>query len=347
MFKYISIFLLSFVLTYLVIVLTKKAQIFEVWNKRRITNEQKVRVGGIAFILTFIISLPYISFVINDNFIWILIGLLIVFLGGLYDDLFDLKPIIKTGFDVLGAFVCVVFGQLYINKFVLPMNIIIPIPIILNSILPIIWIVAVINIMNLIDGLDALATGISIISLGTISLVSYIQTDYMMLSLSLTLMLSLLGFLPWNWFPSKIIMGDCGSRSIGFLLGCISLIGFKNITFMSIIIPFLILAIPISDTLIAIIRRKRKKVSFSVADNGHIHHRLFRHFNGSQVKAVLSIYFITLMFSISAVTYTISRKFGLLLIIISIFTTITIFIKIKLLSFGNNKDEHEKEDNNS
>lgn len=347
MFKYISIFLLSFVLTYLVIVLTKKAQIFEIWNKRRITNEQKVRVGGIAFILTFIISLPYVAFVINDNFIWILIGLLIVFLGGLYDDLFDLKPIIKTGFDVLGAFVCVVFGQLYINKFVLPMNIIIPIPIILNSILPIIWIVAVINIMNLIDGLDALATGISIISLGTISLVSYIQTDYMMLSLSLTLMLSLLGFLPWNWFPSKIIMGDCGSRSIGFLLGCISLIGFKNITFMSIIIPFLILAIPISDTLIAIIRRKRKKVSFSVADNGHIHHRLFRHFNGSQVKAVLSIYFITLMFSISAVTYTISRKFGLLLIIISIFTTVTIFIKIKLLSFGNNKDEHEKEDNNS
>lgn len=347
MFKYISIFLLSFVLTYLVIILTKKAQIFEVWNKRRITKEQKVRVGGIAFILTFIISLPYVAFVINDNFIWILTGLLIVFLGGLYDDLFDLKPIIKTGFDVLGAFVCVVFGQLYINKFVLPMNIVIQIPIILNSILPIIWIVAVINIMNLIDGLDALATGISIISLGTISLVSYIQTDYMMLSLSLTLMLSLLGFLPWNWFPSKIIMGDCGSRSIGFLLGCISLIGFKNITFMSIIIPFLILAIPISDTLIAIIRRKRKKVAFSVADNGHIHHRLFRHFNGSQVKAVLSIYFITLMFSISAVTYTISRKFGLLLIIFSIFTTIIIFIKIKLLSFGNNKEEHEKEDNNS
>lgn len=342
MFKYLFVIFISWTLTYVVMLLTKKAQIYELWNSRRITKDQKVRVGGIAFILSFIISLPLITFVISDNYIWILLGLLIVFCGGLLDDLFDLRPLVKTLFDLGGTLVVVVMGQLYINKIVLPTNIIIQVPIFLNALLPVIWIICVINIMNLIDGLDGLASGISIISLGTIALVSFMQNDLTMLSLSITLALSLLGFLPWNWFPSKIIMGDCGSRSIGFLLGCISMIGFKNITFMSIVIPFLILAIPISDTIIAIFRRKLAKKSFSTADKGHIHHRLFNHFNGSQVKAVLSIYFITLMFSFSAVIYTISRLIGLIMIIFSIIITLLIFIKIKLLSWNWVKDKNEQ-----
>lgn len=345
MFKYILIILFSLFCTYLVKYATEKMQIFEVWNHRRISKEKKVRIGGVAFVTTFIIALPHVVSTVNETYIWILIGLWIVFVGGLLDDLFDLKPLHKTGFDVLGAGIAVFLGQLTISKIVLPFGLTLHIPIIINSLLPMIWIIAVINIMNLIDGLDGLAAGISIISLATIAFVSSLQSDLMMQSLSVTLMLSLIGFLPLNWFPSKIIMGDCGSRSIGFLMGCISLVGFKNITFMSIIIPFLILAIPILDTLIAIIRRKKRNVSFMVADNGHIHHRLFKHFDGSQVKAVLSIYFITFIFSCSAIIYTLSSLYGLLAIIISTFITLYIFIKINLISSDliRNKNEQEKD----
>lgn len=346
-FKYILIVLVSFILTFIVKTVTQKLQVFEKWNNRRMgeAKQQKVRVGGVAFIITFIVFLPFTTIVVSNSYIWILLGLWIVFMGGLIDDIFDIKPIYKTLIDILGILVVVIFGQLYINQIVLPMKLILPIPFGLNMLLPVVWILAVINIMNLIDGLDGLATGISIISLGAISLVSFMQSDFMMQSLSITLLLSLLGFLPWNWYPSKIIMGDSGSRSIGFLIGCISLIGFKNITFMSVIIPFLILAIPIADTLIAILRRKSKGVSFTTADNGHIHHRLFRHFNGSQVKAVLSIYLITFMFSVSAICYTLSRRYGLLLIVVSIVITLYMFIKIGLISkelFKRKKDEKKE-----
>lgn len=345
MFKYFLIILFSLFCTFLVKTVTEKLQIFEVWNSRRISKEKKVRIGGVSFVTTFILALPYVSFTINDTYIWILIGLWVVFIGGLLDDLFDLKPIHKSAFDLAGASIAVFLGQLMINKIVMPFGITLHIPIVLNALLPIIWIIAVINIMNLIDGLDGLATGISIISLATIVFVSSLQSDLMMQSLSITLMLSLLGFLPLNWFPSKIIMGDCGSRSIGYLMGCISLVGFKNITFMSIIVPFLLLAIPILDTLIAIIRRKRRNVSFMVADNGHIHHRLFDHFNGSQVKAVLSIYFITFLFSVSAIIYTLSPLYGMLAILLSIIVTFIIFLKINLISSDLIRKNNEQKEN--
>lgn len=345
---YSLITIVSFILTFVVLKVTEKLGIFEKWNSRRMGSKKqvKVRLGGIAFITTFIAFLPFTTILNSNSYIWILFGLWIVFIGGLLDDIFDLKPLYKTLFDLTGALVVIILGQLFVNKIVLPFGILIPVPFGLNMLLPVIWIIAVINIMNLIDGLDGLATGISIISLGTISFVSFMQNDLMMQSLSITLLLSLLGFLPWNWYPSKIIMGDSGSRSIGFLIGCISIIGFKNITFMSIIIPFLILAIPILDTLIAIIRRKSKGVSFSTADNGHIHHRLFKHFNGSQVKAVLSIYLITLMFSLSAILYTVSKRYGFISIVVSIVVTFFIFKKINLISIDliKGKNNEEKKD---
>lgn len=334
---YVLMFLTSFVLTYFVKSTSIKYGIYEKPNDRRMKQTPTVRIGGISFVLTFLIFLPYSSFVITTSFIWMIIGLWIVFIGGLIDDIYEISPITKTLFDLAGAIVVVMLGHLNINLVILPFGIYLNIPQGLNIILPIFWIISVINIMNLIDGLDGLSSGISIIVLTTISIVSWLQNDLVMSGLSFSFVVSLLGFIPWNWYPSKIIMGDCGARSIGYILSCIALIGFKNITFMSIVIPFLLLTIPILDTFIAIVRRRRENKSFSEPDKNHIHHKLVRHFKGSVVKSVFSLYSITLMFSFSSIVYTFKKNLGIILFILSITITLYVFNKLELI--GKNKEK--------
>src|SRR5699024_7261937 len=122
----------------------------------------------------------------------------------------------------------------------------------LSSVVTIFWIVGITNAINLIDGLDGLAAGICSIALVTISGMVIVMGDIYVATIGLLLLFSPLGFLRYNFYPARIFMGDTGVLFLGYMISVLALLGFKNITIISFVIPIFILGVPISDTLIAI-----------------------------------------------------------------------------------------------
>lgn len=200
---------------------------------------------------------------------------------------------------------------------------------------------ACINCVNLIDGLDGLAAGISSIFFLTIGIITFIKGEFgLPYELTFILLGASLGFLAHNFYPASIFMGDSGSMFLGFIIAVITLLGFKNVMMSSIIIPLLILAIPILDTLFAIIRRSLKGESISKPDKFHIHHQLLKR-NFSQRTTVLIIYAINILFSTASIVYVLKNRelgyiiYGLLLIIV-----VTFIMKTNVVV------EHKRVDNN-
>ena len=191
------------------------------------------------------------------------------------------------------------------------------------------FILGCINCMNLIDGLDGLAAGISSIYFLTIGIIATMQgksgLDFV---LTFIMLGSSLGFLVHNFNPASIFMGDSGSMFLGFIIAVIALLGFKNVTMTSLIIPLLILAIPILDTIFAIIRRSLKGESISTPDKFHIHHQLLKR-NFSQRATVLAIYGINMLFAFASIVYVLKDQmlgyisYGILLLIVILFVVKT------------------------
>jgi UDP-GlcNAc:undecaprenyl-phosphate GlcNAc-1-phosphate transferase len=166
----------------------------------------------------------------------------------------------------------------------------------------VIWIVGITNTINLVDGLDGLATGIATIAAVTFAYVSYSTGNIPVAVLSMMLAGSSLGFLPHNFNPASIFMGDTGAYFLGFVLAAISIEGtLKGTTAITLIIPVLALGLPIFDTVFAIIRRALNKKPIFGADKGHFHHRLL-HIGLGQKRAVLVIYLISLLMGSTAIS---------------------------------------------
>ena len=125
--------------------------------------------------------------------------------------------------------------------------------------------------------------------------------------LSFVMLGSVLGFLVHNFYPASIFMGDSGSLFLGYIISIISLLGYKNVTFTSLIVPIFLLAIPIMDTLFAIIRRILKHESIAMPDKCHLHHQLLR-LNFSIRKAVLIIYTVDILFAIASIIYVTNNR---------------------------------------
>lgn len=180
--------------------------------------------------------------------------------------------------------------------------------------------------MNLIDGMDGLAAGISVIYFLTIGIIAVIQQKFGLdFVLTFVMLGSTLGFLVHNFYPASIFMGDSGSMFLGLIISVIALLGFKNVTMTSIIIPLLLLMIPISDTLFAILRRLLKGESISKPDKFHIHHQLLNR-NFSQRTTVIIIYVINLLFSLASILYILKdRQLGYIVYAV-LFVIVTLFI---------------------
>lgn len=274
-------------------------------DERRVHSKPMPRVGGIAFILGFFVSVIYslLTTKIGDttNLFWFFIGLAIVTSVSFLDDIYHLKPWQKLLAQVIAAILVVASGLriCYIN---IPFLSIYGLNDLLSIIITLGWIIGVTNAINLIDGLDGLATGISAIS--TLSLiVIFILNGASELPIILTVALlgGLIGFLPYNFNPAKTFMGDTGSNFLGFVIATVSMIGMsKTYTVMAIILPVIILGLPIFDTLFAIFRRIAHHKGIMQADRGHIHHRLIDA-GLSQKQAVLVLYGVTALLGILAV----------------------------------------------
>jgi UDP-GlcNAc:undecaprenyl-phosphate GlcNAc-1-phosphate transferase len=184
--------------------------------------------------------------------------------------------------------------------------------------------------MNLIDGLDGLASGVSMIALTTMGIIGFFFLTIEEVSVSVmifVLVAAIAGFWPYNFQPASIFLGDTGALFLGFMVGVFSLQGLKNATLISLILPIVILGIPITDTLFAIIRRKLNRQSFKVRDKHHIHHRLMS-LGLSHRQTVLAIYCVSSIFSVIAMLYNFSTFWGGVLITLGVVIGVELFVEI-------------------
>ncbi len=291
-------FLISVLLVPLVGKATKQLGIIAHTNKTTVHHGIIPRTGGYAIYISFIVTAAY--FLKTDTQInSMLIGGLIIFLTGFYDDIHDLPPKAKLAGQIIAALVVIFFGGISLKDFTIPL---IPtnISYVIAIIITIFWIIGITNAINLIDGLDGLCAGISMIVLFTIAASSIQGSRNDIASLSVILAGAIGGFLVYNFHPAKIFMGDCGALFIGFMISVISLLGYgyKTSTFFTLSAPIVVLTVPMADTLIAIVRRKVNHKHIDEADRGHLHHQLMIRLNLGQTKSVLILYAVTAFFSV-------------------------------------------------
>jgi UDP-GlcNAc:undecaprenyl-phosphate GlcNAc-1-phosphate transferase len=278
-------------------------------EKRKIHTKPMPLLGGIGIFLAFLLG--YMLFAPKNNLMLsILISSFLIMLLGLFDDMTKSKTPMpnkyKVVVQVVVACIVVFYGGLELNHaslFGLSVDFGF-----LSPFITIIIIVAIINAVNLIDGLDGLCAGISSIYFLTIAIIGFVLNKFGGLDIILSLIMlgSTLGYLVHNFPPAKIYQGDAGSTFLGLMMSVIFLIGFKTTTLTSLIIPMLLLAIPIMDTLFAIIRRKIKGEAIDHADKEHIHHQFLKIL--SKRTSLLVIYAINIMFSITTIFYILGYK---------------------------------------
>lgn len=296
--------------------------IYAEMNERTIHTKQIARIGGVAIYISFIIGMA-LFMKVDNSLNGIVLGGTIMFVGGLVDDMDNLRPKYKFGFQIIAAIVLMVMGDVYLDVIRLPFNITIDMGFI-TFIITLFWITGITNAVNLVDGLDGLAGGISVIILVVIASLSIIEQRVDVSTLSLILAGSILGFLIYNTHPASIFMGDCGALFLGFMISAISLLGFKSSTFITLGLPILLLAVPIIDTISAILRRSLSGKSFSEADKNHLHHVLMRRFGHR--NTVLILYALTALFGVTAYVYIINKIAGFVTLTI-IAVVVEIFIE--------------------
>ena len=306
--------------------LAKQIGAMDIPRTRHIHKEPMPKLGGVAIFLGFLLG--YMLFgTPSSQMNSILIASFVIILIGVVDDIIELKPSVKFIGQLASSLIIALYGQILlqdVSMFGMYINFGV-----LSYPITVFFILGCINCMNLIDGLDGLSGGISSIYYLTILAICLITgkfgLDYVMTAVMLG---STLGFLVHNFHPATIFAGDSGSMFMGFTISVIALLGFKNVTLTSLIIPLLILAIPILDTIFAIIRRLLKGESPSKADKFHIHHQLLNR-NFSQTSTVLIIYFINILFAVASIVYMLKDRvwgyiiYGILLIIVILFVAKT------------------------
>lgn len=311
--KYLFIpFLMSALLTPILKKIAYQLDIYAEMNERTIHTKKIARIGGVAIYVSFIITMA--MFVkVDDALNRILIGASIMFIGGLIDDMLNLRPKYKLAFQCAAALILISFGGVTLDAIRLPFGISIDLGLI-SLLVTFVWVIGITNAVNLIDGLDGLAGGISVIILVVIATLSLLEGRSDIMMLSLILAGSTLGFLMYNSHPASIFMGDCGALFLGFVISAISLLGFKSSTLITLGLPILLLGIPILDTISAIIRRKLSGKSFSDADKNHLHHVLMRRFGHR--NTVLILYAVTGLFGLTAYLYIVNKSLGLIALIV-------------------------------
>ncbi len=288
--------IVSFLLTPLVKKIAFKLEVVNIpKDSRRVHKTKMPLMGGLAIYISFILSLVMHNGALHQHEKGILIGATIVAFYGILDDKYELRPLYKLSFQILAACVLMAFG-LKINLLTNPFSsstyismrwVAYP--------LTLVWVVGITNALNFIDGLDGLAAGIACISAITIFIIAITNGSSGVEASFLTIILigAILGFLPYNFNPASIFMGEVGSALLGFLLAAISIEGaIKSAAAFAIAVPILALGVPIYDTLFAIIRRKINKKPITKADKGHLHHRLLN-MGLTQRQSVLIMYLIS------------------------------------------------------
>ncbi len=345
----ISTLVLSAVATPLVRFLSFKIGAVDNPNARRINKIPMPTAGGLAVFIAFSVSvlgfLPGIIKHLSVNGVYIHYVLPLVLAGGivivtgLIDDIKELKPLPKLSGILIAATIIWLWTDFRFDDFKIPFGgPLIHFPSWVSFFLTVLWIVAITNAVNLIDGLDGLVSGVSIISLTTMGIVSYFFLHDSNIFLPLTifiLVVSIAGFLPYNYHPAIIYLGDTGALFIGFMIGVLSLQGLKNSTAVAVVTPMIILGVPITDTVVAIIRRHLSGKKFYEADRMHLHHRLLS-MGLTHRGTVLVIYAISFIFSLTSLLLNVSSRLGGVLLMVFLLLGVLILSEMVGI-FGENR----------
>jgi len=277
----------------------------DVPGERKIHTTSVPRIGGVGVTLAAVLSLAVVTALgwasVNDVVGWLpaLLGVVIVFGVGLRDDLKPVRPLVKLVFQVLAALVAVSMGVRIDHVTMLgttyPLGW-------LGAPVTIVWIVGLTNAFNLMDGLDGLATGLAIIAAATCAAVAIARGDTQGSLLLVALLGALCGFLPYNFNPATVFLGDSGSLVVGHVLAVTAINGWqKGATALAVAVPLLIFALPISETVISVVRRTRGGGLRQVfaADQDHMHYRLIG-LGLSHRNAVLLLYVVSLALAVLA-----------------------------------------------
>lgn len=330
----ITIVIVSFIISAILVPIVRKLA-FHVGavdepNERRINKVPMPSLGGIAIFISFLFG--YMLFADKSNeMLAILIGSFLLLITGMLDDIKPIKARYKLIVQIIVGAIITYYGNItlsHIDAFGISFDFGF-----LSNIITILFIVGITNSINLIDGMDGLAAGVSSIYYLTVAIIAFIVGQVNGLDTVLTLIMlgATLGFLAYNFPPALLYMGDSGSLLLGYTISLIALLGFKNITLTSLIIPLVILAIPIFDTALAIFRRLIKHKNIAEPDKEHLHHQLLK-MKFSQKKSVLIIYMINMVFSAVSIFYVLGNKtISMILYLIIMIVLLLIVLKTNIL----------------
>ena len=304
-------------------------------NGRKVHTKPMPRLGGLGIYMGFLFG--YILFgEMSIRMNAILIGSFIIIITGIVDDINPIPAKVKFLFQLIAASVVALYGQILLHDlsafgFYINFGV-------FSYIITIIFIVAIINCINLIDGLDGLAAGLSSIYFATIGIVIVYWTRTFGLDAIITFIMlgATLGFLCHNFNPAKIFMGDSGSMFLGYMIAVIALLGFKNVTMTTLLVPICLIAIPVMDTLFAIIRRVINKKPIDEPDKEHLHHQLLN-LHLSHRNTVLIIYLIDLLFAGAMLVYVLYDNTVGIIMYTVLFIAVIIFIMKTNIIINHNK----------
>ncbi|HIW57322.1 MAG TPA: undecaprenyl/decaprenyl-phosphate alpha-N-acetylglucosaminyl 1-phosphate transferase [Firmicutes bacterium] len=335
-------FLIAFSATPMVISLAHKVNAIDVpKDARRVHKKPTPLMGGLAIFYGFIVSVLCFA-TLDRETLGVLIGAVIIVTTGIIDDITDMKAIVKLLCQVLAAAV-VVYSGVRIEHIANPLSSWVGPPyIILNywvsCAVTMFWIVGICNALNLIDGLDGLAVGVSSIASTAMLALTILSQNLNASILIAAVAGACLGFLPYNFNPAKIFMGDTGALFLGYILACVSIQGMlKMSAVITFAVPILILGLPIFDTAFAIVRRLLTGRSPMSPDRGHLHHRLLD-MGFSQRRVVAILYTLTAVLCMTAVVISIKGYMRGILLIVSVLIIVMISVKVmaEIKEPGNN-----------
>ncbi|MCL1807632.1 MAG: undecaprenyl/decaprenyl-phosphate alpha-N-acetylglucosaminyl 1-phosphate transferase [Oscillospiraceae bacterium] len=315
-------------------------------DSRRMHTEPIPRLGGLAIFLGFMTAFLIFGMDEMDKTVTgILIGAVLMVVVGALDDVLSLPWWGKLAGQIAAAAVPVICGlraDIFTNP-VLFFNSNTMIDLGAFSIpVTILWIVVIANAVNLIDGLDGLAVGVSGIASLSMLLIAIATGNPAAALLTAALTGGCLGFLPYNFNPARLFMGDSGSLFLGYILSCVSILGLFKFFAVLYIVPFLILGLPIFDTAASFFRRLLKGQNPMKPDQGHVHHRLIN-MGFSQKQAVAILYSVSAVLGLSAVVLTTTNELRVVILLLTVLAVSTVYIILAKKHKRKNK-EHDGEE---
>ncbi|RJQ29373.1 MAG: undecaprenyl/decaprenyl-phosphate alpha-N-acetylglucosaminyl 1-phosphate transferase [Peptococcaceae bacterium] len=300
-------FCIAFLITPLVRRWAFKHGILDRPNWRKVHRRAVPRLGGLAIYISFTAAV-LLTQELTTPIIGLLIGGSLITLVGIVDDIRGMPARVKLVGQILAALAVIPFGLkvgFLTNPFVGENLIVLGL---FGIPVTVFWLVSVTNAVNLIDGLDGLAGGTSFIAALTLAAVIWVELlqggifpAQQVVFLALALAAAILGFLRYNFHPARIFLGDSGSMYLGFNLAALAVLGLaKSSTFISVIIPVVILGMPLMDTFFAVLRRYCRQKPIFQPDKEHLHHRLMA-LGLSHRQAVLCLYAVNVVLGLSAV----------------------------------------------